>query len=129
PKVRELEYTIEDGYDAYRGKLPVEVLGDTAPPVLVPDLASGVAGTRVVVQPLTNDRNPEGRDLTLKSVKVVGDDAGTEISKDLDTGTFTFSSEQAKSYYLEYTAYNSSATESSFIRLDIESPPKDNRPP
>lgn len=128
-RVSEIRYTIEDGFDRFEGKLPVEVLGDTAPPELVPDLASGVAGTRVVVQPLTNDRNPEGRELTLKSVKVVGDDAGTEISKDLESGTFTFYSSKAKSYYLEYTAYNSSATRSSFIRLDIESPPKDNRPP
>ncbi|WP_141003134.1 Ig-like domain-containing protein [Nocardioides humi] len=128
-KVTEIEYTIEDGFDSFVGKLPVQILGDTAPPELVPDLASGVAGTRVVVQPLTNDRNPEGSDLTLKSVKVVGDDAGTEISKDLDSGTFTFYSARARSYYLEYTAYNSSATRSSLIRLDIESPPKDNRPP
>lgn len=128
-RVTEIEYTIEDGFDAIVGKLPVQVLGDTAPPELVADLASGVAGTQVVVQPLTNDRNPEGRDLTLKSVRVVGNDAGTEISKDLESGTFTFKSSRARSYYLEYTAYNSSATRSSFIRLDIESPPKDNRPP
>lgn len=128
-RVSEITYTIEDGFDSFQGKLPVQVLGDTAPPVLVPDLASGVAGTRVVVQPLTNDRNPEGRELTLKNVRVVGEDAGTEVSKDLESGTFTFVSSKAKSYYLEYTAYNSSATRSSFIRLDIESPPKDNRPP
>ncbi len=128
-RVSEISYTIEDGFDTYEGKLPVQVLGDTAPPELVPDLASGVAGTRVVVQPLTNDRNPEGRELTLKNVQVVGDDAGTEITEDLESGTFTFVSSKAKSYYLKYSAYNSSATESSFVRLDIESPPKDNRPP
>ncbi|WP_408898933.1 Ig-like domain-containing protein [Nocardioides sp. R1-1] len=129
-KVTEIDYTIEDGFDdVLNGKLKVQILGATAPPELVPDLASGVADSRVVVQPLTNDRNPEGGDLTLKSVKVVGDDQGTEISKDLESGTFTFYSSKARSYYLEYTAYNSSATEKSFIRLDIESPPKDNRPP
>lgn len=128
-KVTEIDYTIEDGTTVLDGKLPVEILGDTAPPELVPDLASGVAGTAVVVQPLSNDRNPEGTDLTLKSVKVIGNDAGTEISKDLESGTFTFTSQKARSYYLSYTAYNSSATRSSVIRLDIESPPKDNRPP
>ncbi|KRA37566.1 MULTISPECIES: Ig-like domain-containing protein [unclassified Nocardioides] len=128
-KVSEITYTIEDGPDAITGKLPVQVLGDTAPPELVADLASGVANAQVVVQPLTNDRNPEGRDLTLKSVKVIGNDEGTEISKDLESGTFTFSSTRARSYYLKYEAYNSSSTRSSFIRLDIESPPKDNRPP
>lgn len=128
-KVTEIEYTIEDSFDVIQGKLPVQVLGDTAPPELVADLASGVAGAQVVVQPLTNDRNPEGRDLTLKSVKVIGNDEGTQISKDLESGTFTFKSSRARSYYLEYSAYNSSATRSSFIRLDIESPPKDNRPP
>lgn len=128
-RLKEIQYTIEDGYDSIVGKLPVQVLGETAPPELVADLKSGVAGTRIVVQPLSNDRNPEGRELTLKSVKVIGNDAGTEISKDLESGTFTFRSERAKSYYLEYSAYNSSATRSSFIRLDIESPPKDNRPP
>lgn len=128
-KVSEIQYTIEDGFDTITGKLPVQVVGDTAPPELVPDLASGVAGTHVVVQPLTNDRNPEGKDLRLKSVKVVGDDSGTEISRDLESGTFTFTSTKAKSYYLQYAAYNSSATKTSFIRLDIESPPKDNRPP
>ncbi|TQK70430.1 fibronectin type III domain protein [Nocardioides sp. SLBN-35] len=128
-KVTEIDYTIEDGTTVYDGKLPVEILGDTAPPELIPDLASGIADTAVVVQPLTNDRNPEGTDLTLKSVKVLGDDAGTEISKDLEGGTFTFTADKARSYYLAYTAYNSSATRSSVIRLDIESPPKDNRPP
>ncbi|MDQ6524618.1 Ig-like domain-containing protein [Nocardioides sp. LHD-245] len=127
--VSEIEYTIDDGVDSFVGKLSVDILDDAAPPELVPDLASGVAGTQVVVQPLTNDRNPEGTDLTLKGVRVVGDDEGTKVSKDLESGTFTFFSSRAKSYYLEYTAYNSSATESSFIRLDIESPPKDNRPP
>lgn len=128
-KVSEISYTIDDGLDQITGKLPVQVLGDTAPPELIPDLASGVADAQVVVQPLTNDRNPEGRDLTLKSVEVLGNDDGTEISKDLESGTFTFRSTKARSYYLKYSAYNSSSTKSSFIRLDIESPPKDNRPP
>lgn len=128
-KVSSIEYVIEDGFDQVSGKLPVDVLGKSAPPALVPDLSSGVANTRLVVQPLTNDRNPEGRDLTLKSVRVLGDDRGTQVSKDLESGTFTFLATRAKSYYLEYSAYNSSATETSFIRLDIESPPKDNRPP
>ncbi|TNM47214.1 fibronectin type III domain-containing protein [Nocardioides albidus] len=128
-KVSEIDYKIEDGTTVLDGKLKVDILGEAAPPELVPDLASGVADTAVVVQPLTNDRNPEGSELTLKSVKVLGSDAGTEISKDLESGTFTFTSDKARSYYLEYTAYNSSATKSSVIRLDIESPPKDNRPP
>ncbi|WP_435771262.1 Ig-like domain-containing protein [Nocardioides sp. SYSU DS0651] len=127
--VTEIQYTIEDGHDRLVGKLPVQVLGDTAPPELVPDLASGVAGTAIVVQPLTNDRNPEGRELTLKSVKVIGNDAGTEVTRDLESGTFTFRSDKARSYYLSYSAHNSSATRSSVVRLDIESPPKDNRPP
>ncbi|XBB68308.1 Ig-like domain-containing protein [Nocardioides sp. WV_118_6] len=125
----EIQYTIDDGFDTVGGKLKVQVLDKAAPPELVPDLASGVAGTQVVVQPLTNDRNPEGTDLTLKGVKVVGDDSGTSITKDLDNGTFTFEAAKARSYYLEYSAYNSSATGSSIVRLDIESPPKDNRPP
>lgn len=129
PRSAKIQYTIEDGFDTYSDELEVQVVGESAPPELVPDLASGVAGTHVVVQPLTNDRNPEGKDLTLKSVKVVGDDSGTQISEDLESGTFTFSSTKAKSYYLQYAAYNSSATKTSFIRLDIESPPKDNRPP
>lgn len=128
-RVAEIQYRIEDGVSSFTGKLPVNIVGDTAPPELVPDLASGVAGTNVVVQPLTNDRNPEGKDLSLKSVKVIGDDSGTDISRDLESGTFTFTSTKAKSYYLQYAAYNSSATKTSFIRLDIESPPKDNRPP
>ncbi|GAA3666288.1 Ig-like domain-containing protein [Nocardioides ginsengisoli] len=128
-KVSEIQYTVEDGFDTIEGKLPVQVLGDTAPPELIPDLASGVAGTSVVVQPLINDRNPEGTDLTLKGVRVIGDDAGTSISQDFESGTFTFSAQKARSYYLQYSAYNSSATKTSFIRLDIESPPKDNRPP
>ncbi len=127
--VSAIDFTIEDGLDKYNGKLPVDVVGAAAPPELIPDLASGVAGTSVVVQPLTNDRNPEGGDLTLKNVTVVGDDAGTTVVKDLDSGTFTFMAAKAKSYYLEYTAYNSSATAKSVVRLDIESPPKDNRPP
>ena len=125
----EISYTVEDGIDKYDGKIPVNVVGEAAPPELVADLASGVAGTRVVVQPLTNDRNPEGGDLTLKDVKVVGDDAGTKITEDLETGTFTFEAAKAKPYYLQYSAYNSSATRSAFIRLDVESPPKDNRAP
>ncbi|NYI46697.1 hypothetical protein BJ993_003777 [Nocardioides aromaticivorans] len=125
----EISYVIEDGIDKYEATIPVEVVGESAPPELVADLASGVAGTRVVVQPLTNDRNPEGGELTLKDVKVVGDDAGTTITEDLETGTFTFEAAKAKPYYLQYSAYNSSATRSAFIRLDVESPPKDNRPP
>lgn len=125
----EITYTVEDGIDKYEGTIPVDVVGEAAPPEPVADLASGVAGTRVVVQPLTNDRNPEGGDLTLKDVRVVGDDAGTKITEDLETGTFTFEAAKAKTYYLQYSAYNSSATRSAFIRLDIESPPKDNRAP
>ncbi len=125
----EITYTVEDGIDKYEGTVAVDVVGETAPPELVADLASGVAGTRVVVQPLTNDRNPEGGELTLKDVKVVGDDAGTKITEDLETGTFTFEAARAKTYYLQYSAYNSSATRSASIRLDVESPPKDNRAP
>ncbi|GAA4094456.1 Ig-like domain-containing protein [Nocardioides kongjuensis] len=128
-KVSEIDVTIDDGASETHVPLPVEIVGDTAPPELVPDLASGVADTAVVVQPLSNDRNPEGTDLTLKNVKVVGNEEGTEISQDLESGTFTFRASKARSYYLSYSAYNSSATESSVVRLDIESPPKDNRPP
>lgn len=125
----EISYVVEDGIDKYEATIPVQVVGEAAPPELVADLASGVAGTRVVVQPLTNDRNPEGGELTLKDVKVVGDDAGTKITEDLESGTFTFEAAKAKPYYLRYSAYNSSATRSAFIRLDVESPPKDNRAP
>ncbi|WP_370291323.1 Ig-like domain-containing protein [Nocardioides sp.] len=128
-KVSEIDYVVDDGIDSFSGSLPVDVLAEKAPPELVPDLSSGVAGTRVVVQPLANDRNPEGTDLTLKSVKVVGDDTGTQVTPDLESGTFTFVARRARSYYLQYAAYNSSATVTSTVRLDIESPPKDNRPP
>ncbi len=125
-------YTIEDGRgEVYEGKLPVDV-GDAkdAKPELIPDLKSGVANTRVLVQPLLNDRSPEGGDLLLEKVKVRGDATGTRLDYDPKSGTFVFAAEQARTYYIDYRASGASGgSATSFVRFDVESPPKNNRPP
>lgn len=131
-RAKSITYTIEDGHgESLVGKVPVDV-SDAAsvPPQLIPDLKSGVANTRVLVQPLLNDRNPEGGDLLLEKAKVRGDATGTTLDYDAKTGTFVFAAEKARTYYIDYRAASpSGATAASFVRFDVESPPKDNRPP
>ena len=129
---KSVTYTIEDGHgETLTGKFPVDVTdAKSVPPQLIPDLKSGVANTRVLVQPLLNDRNPEGGDLLLEKAKVRGDASGTTLDYDAKTGTFVFSAEKARTYYIDYRAASpSGASSSSFVRFDVESPPKDNRPP
>ncbi|MFT4265178.1 MAG: Ig-like domain-containing protein [Nocardioides sp.] len=129
---KSVTYTIEDGHgETYVGKLPIDVSTEKSiAPELVPDLKSGVANTRVLVQPLLNDRNPEGGDLLLEKAKVRGGGSGTTLQYDAKSGTFTFSAEKARTYYIDYRASSpSGASASSFVRFDVESPPKDNRPP
>ncbi|SFC85506.1 Fibronectin type III domain-containing protein [Nocardioides terrae] len=132
-RAKSVSYTIEDGHgETLTGKLPVDVNdAKSIPPQLIPDLKSGVANTRVLVQPLLNDRNPEGGgDLLLEKAKVRGDRTGTTLDYDAKTGTFVFAAEKARTYYIDYRASSpSGASATSFVRFDVESPPKDNRPP
>lgn len=131
-RAKSVSYTIEDGHgETLTGKFPVDVTdAKSVPPQLVPDLKSGVANTRVLVQPLLNDRNPEGGDLLLEKAKVRGDATGTSLDYDAKDGTFVFAAEKARTYYIDYRASSpSGASATSFVRFDVESPPKDNRPP
>lgn len=129
--LKQVDYTIEDGHGGtYEGKLPVEVTTGKAVPELVPDLKSGVANTTSLVQPLLNDRNPEGGKLLLERVTVRGDATGTSVVTDPVNGTFTFKSQKAGTFYLDYRASSESgAKASTFVRFDVTSPSKHNHPP
>lgn len=121
----EITVTVSDGMEETEETVTVEVvLGDDLAPELIADRAVGVAGSKILVEPLLNDRSPDGTPPRLIDVR---GPAGLEIIEDPMAGTFTAQTSKPGTYYLDYQAATT-ATASSIIRLDVL-PVRDNRPP
>lgn len=124
-----IEVTVSDGHPdgTTEGKIVVNVSRNAGvPPELVPDRAVGLAGTDILVAPLTNDFSRDGTPLHLRDVVPLG---GLEITSDPTTGTFVARTAQPGTYYLDYSAYSDRGEASSFVRLDVLPGSDENRPP
>lgn len=126
---KKIEITVSDGHTD--GESEGTVLVDVSrrqgvPPSLVPDRVVGLAGSDILVAPLTNDFSRDGTALNLQDVSPIG---GLEITPDADTGTFVVRTARPGTYYLDYSAYTDNGNASSFVRVDVLPPSRDNHPP
>ncbi|MEZ0579862.1 Ig-like domain-containing protein [Nocardioides sp. MH1] len=118
-RVRQVGVTVTDGLGGDRVvQVPVTVLPQgsaNAPPVANGDFVTVPVGEDVVVRPLRNDTDPDSAEL----YPVLGDhDPGLRVRANADD-TYTMSSDQAKTYYVVYSASDGYAQSESVIRVDV----------
>ncbi|WP_234415907.1 Ig-like domain-containing protein [Actinomyces sp. Z16] len=118
---RTLTVVVSDGQQAASGTVTVDVQSaDSVAPIANPDHVLVVAGTSTVVSPLDNDVSPTGDPLSLAGVEETP--AGTNLEVNQQAGTFTFSAEQAGTYYVTYDVTAGSAVAQGIVRADVVEP-------
>jgi len=115
---RTLTVVVSDGQQAASGTVNVEVqAADSAAPIANADHVRVVAGASTVVSPLDNDVSPTGD--TLKLAGVEDAPAGTSLEANQQACTFTFSAEQAGTYYVTYDVASGAAISQGIVRIDV----------
>ena len=104
-----------------RGELIVDVQEPgNLPPSANGDLFQAHPGETVTLDPLKNDTDPNGDQLTLAAVS--GAPAGATIQPDLDRGTIDFRATELGSYSFAYTVSDGIATTLGIIRVEVTAP-------
>ncbi|WP_435738713.1 Ig-like domain-containing protein [Cellulosimicrobium sp. PMB13] len=103
------------------GKLLVDVIAGDGPPVAVSDHVVVLAGQPVTVEPLRNDTDPNSDALRLATVS---ESAPAEITANYDAGTFTFLSNEPRSYDLTYEVTDGPNVTAGLVRVDVVMPPE-----
>ena len=104
-----------------RGELIVDVQeAGNLPPSANGDLFQAHPGETVTLDPLKNDTDPNGDQLTLAAVS--GAPAGATIQPDLDHGTIDFRAADPGSYSFAYTVSDGIATTLGIIRVEVVAP-------
>ncbi|SIA72873.1 YVTN beta-propeller repeat-containing protein [Mycobacteroides abscessus subsp. abscessus] len=104
-----------------RGELIVDVQeAGNLPPSANGDLFQAHPGETVTLDPLKNDTDPNGDQLTLAAVS--GAPAGATIQPDLDRGTIDFRATEPGSYSFAYTVSDGIATTLGIIRVEVVAP-------
>lgn len=130
---KSIAFTLQGGRESVKAKVDVSVVDEKkAAPVTVPDRVTGVAGSAILIDPLTNDSNPLG-DGTMRLTRVEPQAASSgdvQVSFDGDKGTGSVRASKPGSYYLEYVAANESASaKPQVIRVDAIAVGRVNHPP
>ena len=114
--------TVSDDQGAEtRGELIVDVQeAGNLPPSANGDLFQAHPGETVTLDPLKNDTDPNGDQLTLAAVS--GAPAGASIQPDLDHGTIDFRAPEPGSYSFAYTVSDGIATTLGIIRVEVMAP-------
>ena len=121
---KEVELTVSDGYDEATDSMVVNVLKSGAvKPIANGDYLSATVGETITVEPLAND---VGEDLLLTRIDDL-EDSGRAVP-DFADGTFSFTANEAKTYYVGYNVSNG-VQAFGLVRIDVTAPPKENRPP
>ncbi|KAA1374686.1 Ig-like domain-containing protein [Aeromicrobium fastidiosum] len=127
-----IDFTLRGGGESITSKVDVTVLDPgKAAPTTVPDRVTGIAGSTILLDPLTNDSDPLGGTMTLTSLSAQAASSGdVEYAFDATKGTGTVRAPKAGSYYLEYVATNTAASsEPQVIRVDAIAVGRINHPP
>ena len=127
--MKTIQVMVSDGEATATGEVLVNVMPTgNRPPVPVPDLVSGTAGSPIVIKPLDNDSDPDGN--TLRLTGVDGDPAKCSLVKELSGGFVTATCPDPGSYYLTYTVTDGpSANQESWIRVLVTPPAASDSPP
>ncbi|MBK4346255.1 Ig-like domain-containing protein [Lacisediminihabitans changchengi] len=126
---KQVAFTISDGKTTTAGSLEVDVKPvDSLDPVAVPDFATAVSATPVVIHPLENDLSPSGQPLSLVSAKLESGGNAT-VSVDQGKSTIEFTSNVAGSYYLAYTIAAGAHTVQGIALVNVANPSGSNAAP
>ena len=111
--------------DDQGGETRGELIADVQEPGNLPPSANGDLfqahpGETVTLDPLKNDTDPNGDQLTLAAVS--GAPAGATIQPDLDRGTIDFRATEPGSYSFAYTVSDGIATTLGIIRVEVTAP-------
>ncbi|QYJ05600.1 fibronectin type III domain-containing protein [Nocardioides panacisoli] len=126
-----IDFVVRGGEATAEGSVELTVVDpEKARPEVVADRFSGPVGSSILLEPLENDTDPLGGQLTLPRVQVVAGGAAS-IAKDTERGTATFESDRHGTYYLEYEASSSNGqpSDTEVIRVDVLPRSGNNRPP
>ncbi|MBS4754148.1 fibronectin type III domain-containing protein [Nocardioides sp. zg-ZUI104] len=126
-----IEFTVRGGDVTAEGVVAVSVEDrDEAAPVAVADHFAGVVGSTILLEPLKNDTDPLGGQLSLPTMKTVAGGAA-RLTRDSARGTATFRADSPGAYYLEYAASsaNGQTSEPTLVRVDVQPASGTNRPP
>lgn len=128
---KKIDFVVQGGEATAKGTVAVTVVDpEKAQPQAVADRFSGQVGSSILLEPLANDTDPLGGQMTVPRLQVVAGGAA-KVSEDPDRGTVTFQADRHGTYYLEYEAAsaNGQASDTALIRVDVVPRTAKNRPP
>lgn len=118
---QELTVVVSDGRADGTGSLVVDVRPKAnGAPTANADHIEVLRDRTVVVEPLLNDTDPAGD--TLRLTEVAPGDAGTTTVPDFTAGTFSFTSSQVGTQYIDYSITDGPNTAKSIVRVDVIDP-------
>ncbi|MCB2413183.1 Ig-like domain-containing protein [Demequina sp. TTPB684] len=113
----DIDVVVSDGIEDATGTVSVDVWpSQTLPPQTHSDHVVTSIGRPVLVSPLGNDMSRSGEPLRLAKLEEV---LGVSMVPDYLKNTFTFSSETAGTYYIQYLATDGATTAPGLVRVDV----------
>ncbi|CAN5202326.1 Ig-like domain-containing protein [soil metagenome] len=124
--LRSVSLIVSDGRAQGAGGLTVTVRPAGEVPIIAdPFVVLAYSGQELTISPLRYVRGGTG---TLR-LAGVATKAATTITASLDSGTFTFSSQQVGTHYLDYVVNDGDDTATGLVRVDVAAPPDPNSKP
>ncbi|MES2169412.1 MAG: Ig-like domain-containing protein [Actinomycetota bacterium] len=124
--LRSVGLVVSDGRAEGTGSLNVTVKPAGQVPIIAdPFEVQAYAGQEVTVSPLDHVRGGTGT-LRLASVPAK---SGVDITASLEAGTFTVTSTETGTHYLDYVVNDGSETANGEVRVDVAAPPDANTKP
>lgn len=119
--LKQVVVEVSDGSASAEAIIDLEVLPLTnAPPKAVFDFATGFVDQPIVVKPLLNDIDPNGKPLDLAIVTPTN---GGEQRTDTENESFTFTASTAGTYYLTYVVTDDDGLNAEgLVRVDVTEP-------
>ncbi|WP_203137147.1 Ig-like domain-containing protein [Microbacterium sp. JZ31] len=124
----EVNITVSDGHTSVTGVFPLDIRpASSQPPIATPDHLVVRAGQQGTATPLANDLSASKEPLELTQVSEV---EGATIVADFTDDSFTFKSNTAGTYYVDYlVATSGTSPVNGLVRVDVLEPVEKAEPP
>ncbi|MEO5535164.1 MAG: Ig-like domain-containing protein [Pseudolysinimonas sp.] len=125
-ELKSVTLTVTDGREEATGSLAIGVSPAGQLPILIePWFAIATAGQEITVRPMSHVTGGNGP-LRLNAVPAR---AGSTVTPSFEAGTFTFSSDEVRTHYVEFTVTDGDQTATGLVRIDVSAPPDANTRP
>lgn len=131
PGRKTITFRVRGGSAEASGKLAVTVQDEEkAAPEAVADHVTGLVNSSILLEPVVNDVDPLGAQLTLPQAEVV-DGGAAELVRETARGTATFRALRHGTYYVEYQSASSNGrlSKPTLIRVDVRARTGNNQSP